>query len=203
MSLRRAAGRLRQRAADIAATRRTIHRPVVTQPGPPTSTYAAFGEGSWLVPPVRVQGAPGIEVGAGVVILEHLEASVAPGARVTVGDGARLGRFVTITCALSIDIGAAVSSSDGAAITDCWGPISGSARSVPPPPPSPVVIEEGAYLGAGCVIGPGVRVGAGAFVGEGAVVLDDVPSRTVVYGNPAIVVRRFDPDHGWQGARFG
>ncbi len=50
---------------------------------------------------------------------------------------------------------------------------------------APVVIEDGADIGAGALILPGVRVGAGAIVGGGAVVTRDVPPRTTVVGNPA------------------
>jgi acetyltransferase-like isoleucine patch superfamily enzyme len=50
---------------------------------------------------------------------------------------------------------------------------------------------------------PGVRVGEGAFVGEGAVVASDVPPHSVVYGNPAEVVRFHDPQTGrWEGPRW-
>jgi acetyltransferase-like isoleucine patch superfamily enzyme len=41
----------------------------------------------------------------------------------------------------------------------------------------------------GAVLCPGVEVGEEAFVGAGAVVVDDVPPRVVVVGNPARVLR--------------
>ena len=44
------------------------------------------------------------------------------------------------------------------------------------------------FIGAMAVILPDVRVGDGAIVGAGSVVRDDVPARTVVFGNPAEVV---------------
>ncbi len=43
-----------------------------------------------------------------------------------------------------------------------------------------VVIERGAYVGAGAIILHGVTVGAGAIVGAGAVVRRDVPPGTIV-----------------------
>ena len=196
MKLRNAVPGARRRLWESRPTTRTVHRPVLELPGPPRSAFAAHGKGSRLVPPLHVEGAARVEVGADVVIMEHLELDVAPGAHVRVGDGVRLGRFVSITCSASIDIGASVSSSDYVAITDSWGPLGaeanrgdGDAIPVRPPSPAPVVIEQGAHLGALCIIGPGVRVGRCAFVGEGAVVLDDVPAHAVVFGNPAVVVR--------------
>jgi acetyltransferase-like isoleucine patch superfamily enzyme len=56
-----------------------------------------------------------------------------------------------------------------------------------------VVIESGAYIGAGAIILGGVRVGRCAVVGAGALVRQDVPAFTVVAGNPARVIRRLDP----------
>jgi acetyltransferase-like isoleucine patch superfamily enzyme len=57
---------------------------------------------------------------------------------------------------------------------------------------APVVIEDGADIGAGSVILPGVRIGEGAIVGAGAVVSRDVPAYTVAAGVPARILRRRD-----------
>jgi maltose O-acetyltransferase len=54
---------------------------------------------------------------------------------------------------------------------------------------APIVIEDDVWIGAGVVILPGRRIGTGSIVGAGAVVAHDVPPRTVVAGNPAVVVR--------------
>jgi len=50
-------------------------------------------------------------------------------------------------------------------------------------------IRRGARVGAGAVLCPAVEIGAEAFVGAGAVVVKDVPSKAVVVGNPARVLR--------------
>jgi UDP-2-acetamido-3-amino-2,3-dideoxy-glucuronate N-acetyltransferase len=55
-------------------------------------------------------------------------------------------------------------------------------------------IRRGARVGAGAVICPAVEIGEEAFVGAGAVVVKDVPSRVVVVGNPARVLRDVAPE---------
>jgi acetyltransferase-like isoleucine patch superfamily enzyme len=55
-------------------------------------------------------------------------------------------------------------------------------------------IRRGARVGGGAVLLPGIEVGEEAFVGAGAVVLDDVPPRAVVVGNPARRIRDVPDD---------
>ena len=50
-------------------------------------------------------------------------------------------------------------------------------------------IRRGARVGGAAVLLPGIEIGEEAFVGAGAVVLEDVPPRTVVVGNPARPLR--------------
>lgn len=57
---------------------------------------------------------------------------------------------------------------------------------------SPVVIERGAWLGAGCTVLPGVTVGSGSIVAAGAVVINDVAPNTAVGGVPARRLRDLD-----------
>jgi acetyltransferase-like isoleucine patch superfamily enzyme len=54
---------------------------------------------------------------------------------------------------------------------------------------APVVVEQGAFLGANVTVLPGVRVGARSFVAAGSVLTRDVPPATLVAGTPAREVR--------------
>ncbi len=54
----------------------------------------------------------------------------------------------------------------------------------------PVVIKNGAWIGAGATILPGVTVGENSVVAAGAVVNKDVPDNTVVGGIPAKVLKK-------------
>ena len=55
-----------------------------------------------------------------------------------------------------------------------------------------VTILNGASIGANATLLPGITIGEKAMVGAGAVVTKDVPSRAVVVGNPAKIVRYLD-----------
>lgn len=55
----------------------------------------------------------------------------------------------------------------------------------------PTIVREGATIGTNATLLP-VEIGENAIVGAGAVVVDDVPPRAVVVGNPAEVVRYRD-----------
>ena len=61
-------------------------------------------------------------------------------------------------------------------------------------------IRRGARVGAGAVLCPAVEIGEEAFVGAGAVVVNDVPPRVVVVGNPARVLRDVPPEELLSGS---
>lgn len=53
----------------------------------------------------------------------------------------------------------------------------------------PVTIGHRVWIGGGAIVNPGVTIGDDAVIASGAVVTKDVPSRTVVGGNPAKVIK--------------
>ena len=53
-----------------------------------------------------------------------------------------------------------------------------------------VYIGKNCFLGTRCIILPGVRIGDEVIVGAGAIVTKDVPSHSIVAGNPAKVIRK-------------
>lgn len=55
-----------------------------------------------------------------------------------------------------------------------------------------IIVEDDAWLGAGCIITQGVTVGKGAVVAAGAVVTKDVAPHTVVGGIPAKFIKNTD-----------
>lgn len=58
---------------------------------------------------------------------------------------------------------------------------------------APIVIGNGAWLGARCTIMPGVTVGAGAVIGAGTVVSKDVAPNTLIMGAQRLPLDRWRP----------
>lgn len=56
----------------------------------------------------------------------------------------------------------------------------------------PIVIEEGAWIGAGSILTSGVTIGKNAVVGAGSVVTKAVEAYSVVVGNPAKMIKKFN-----------
>jgi lipopolysaccharide O-acetyltransferase len=75
-----------------------------------------------------------------------------------------------------------------------------SAPTVPPgrrPLASrPVTIGRNVWIGEQACILPGVTIGDGAIIGAGSVVTRDVPTNSIVAGNPAKVIRVYDDASG-------
>lgn len=57
----------------------------------------------------------------------------------------------------------------------------------------PVKIGKNVWIGENVVVLPGVTVGSGSILGAGAVVTKDVPEMSVVVGNPAKVMKSWNP----------
>ncbi len=59
--------------------------------------------------------------------------------------------------------------------------------------PKPVVLENDSWIGSRSIILPGVTVGEGAIVAAGSTVVKNVPSFSIVAGNPAKIIRSITP----------
>ncbi|KEY62770.1 sugar O-acetyltransferase [Lactococcus cremoris] len=58
----------------------------------------------------------------------------------------------------------------------------------------PITIEDNVWIGGSATILPGVTVGRNSIVAAGAVVTKDVPSNSIVGGNPARLIRVINQD---------
>ncbi|NER99361.1 MAG: acyltransferase [Symploca sp. SIO1B1] len=70
--------------------------------------------------------------------------------------------------------------------------IQDSARRAGPVYGRPILVEDGAWIGANSTILPGITIGKGAIIAAGAVVTKDVPSNVVVGGVPAKTIKGLD-----------
>ncbi len=58
----------------------------------------------------------------------------------------------------------------------------------------PIVIEDAVWIGANAVITAGVTIGKHSVVAAGSIVTKSVPPFSVVGGNPAKLLRQYDPE---------
>jgi len=119
----------------------------------------------------------GAELGRDVVV----------GAFCFVARGARIGAGTRVQCHTSIwdgvELGEDVFVGPAATFTNVRRPRAGWRRDF-----EPIVVGDGATIGAAAVLVAPVRVGARAMIGAGAVVVKDVPPNAIVAGNPARVI---------------
>lgn len=55
-----------------------------------------------------------------------------------------------------------------------------------------ITVRRGSWIAAQAFIAPGVEIGEGSLISAGSVVLDAVPPRSLVRGNPAVVVKSIE-----------
>jgi tetrahydrodipicolinate N-acetyltransferase len=136
---------------------------------------------------VHVRANARFSVHGEVILMNGTRVVVAEGAQLDVGDGTYIHCDSTITCFGRIRIGSGCAISWNTNILDGNGhdlTVDGMVK----PWPNPVEIGDNVWIGTGAVVLPGVRVEDGAVVGAGSVVTRQVPTRTVVAGNPAKVI---------------
>ena len=192
---------LRRRVAEERRQRRVAADTVRVLTPPPASAYGAYGRNTWIVPPARVTLPASIFLGDDITVLEHSYLSVVAAVegvtpRLTIGDRTSIGAQSHIACVGEIEIGRGVLTAARIFIGDTYHDYEDPNMAVldqPMAPPEKVTIGDGAFLGIGSAVLMGVTVGENAYVGAGAIVTTDVEPRTLVVGNPARPVRRWDP----------
>jgi acetyltransferase-like isoleucine patch superfamily enzyme len=171
--------------------------------------FGRMGAGSCIsFPPGSVFGEKWIHIGAATLIGPHvtLSAGMAPGQEmetdpvVRIGDRCSIGRGSCIVGHRRIVIGDDVTTGPNVYVTDQNHTYADVDVPIGRQWPSddPVEIGSGCWIGTGAVILPGTRIGDHVVVGAGSVVRGDVPSRCVIAGAPATVVRRYVEGDGWQ-----
>lgn len=147
--------------------------------GPRTEERSLISLGAGSV--LRTEG--NVVIGSGTHIV------VGPGAQVTLGPDVVISSKVRIYCQQSVTLKAGVGLSWESLVMDTDHHalvVDGEPRARS----APIVIGEWVWGGVGVKIMKGVTIGDRAVLATGAVVVSDVPSRALVGGVPARVLRR-------------
>ena len=112
--------------------------------------------------------------------------------KLTIGSDVSIGKSAMLLTHGGLTIGDEVMIAHGAQIISAGHriPEAGSTMRFSGLEVAPIVIEDGAWIGAGAIVLPGVRVGRGAVVAAGAVVTRDVEPGTIVAGVPGEAIGR-------------
>lgn len=116
-----------------------------------------------------------------------------------IGNNVNIEQNVHIVCHSRVIIGSNVSITGNCAIVDVTHPyrITNSIEKIGNrilDEDSYVEIGDGAFLGFGCVVLPNVKIGKMAVIGANAVVTKNVPDYGIVAGNPAQLLKIYNPD---------
>ncbi len=127
---------------------------------------------AWMQPPFFCDYGTNIVLGAKVFF--NFNCVVLDVARVSIGSNTLFGPSVQIYTATH--------------------PISAVERRKGRESAQPIAIGSDVWVGGGAIICPGVTVGDRSIIGAGSVVTRDVPSDSIVAGNPARVIRALPPE---------
>jgi putative colanic acid biosynthesis acetyltransferase WcaF len=129
----------------------------------------------------------GAVIGVGVVIRSNVNVSYPW--RLKVGDDVWLGEEVSILSLATVTVESSVCISQRAFL--CTGSHDFRAPGFDLIT-KPITVRRGSWVAAQAFIAPGVEIGEGSMVGAGAVVLENVPAKSLMLGNPAQAVKQFD-----------
>jgi len=157
----------------------------------------------------RILGGRAVEIGScfhaarGLKIVVANPHPVQPAIRI--GNRVCINEYVTLAAFDAIAIGDNVLIGSRVYIGNVnHGRYDAEGRSQPSEPPNSrlltgsgeTVIGANVWIGEGAILPGGVTVGAGSVIGAGAVVTRPMPPGVIVAGNPARIVREFDPSAG-------
>lgn len=163
-------------------------------------SFPGLGKDAYVDPTVQITGRDHVQIGEGVIIGESSWLNVndrTPGTKsIVIGDFAFVGRRAFFACGSRISLGPYCVLGP-----DCHFIGNSHNFSDPFEPYLTTGVTSGGAIeiGANCFIGARTtflaecRVGFGSVIGAGSVVRGEIPPLSMAVGNPARIVKRFDP----------
>lgn len=164
--------------------------------------FDAVGDGGHIARPqnIHVHG-PAITIGDHVHMLANRKGDISLTSwqwwdrhgRIDIGDCVLITAGVRISSSIHVKIGNGTMLASHVYITDSdWHGTYD--RTIEGGQAAPVELKENVWIGDSAIICKGVTIGQNSIVGAGSIVVDDVPANVIAAGNPAVVVKRLDPD---------
>jgi putative colanic acid biosynthesis acetyltransferase WcaF len=150
-------------------------------------TNALFVRASWnpfMGIKIALLKAFGAKIGKGLVIKNNV--CIKFPWKITIGDNVWLGEYAWIDNLDYVTIGNNVCISQGALLLTGNHDYTCSSFDYRN---APIVIENGAWIGAKCIVCPGVTVHSHAILTVGSIATKDMEEFTIYKGNPAIKIR--------------
>ena len=117
---------------------------------------------------------------------------------VSIGNDCTFEQGLHLVCGERITFGCKVAVTEYVGIFDIWHPYDDPTIPIVDHPirTAPVSIGDHSLIGMGAVVQPGVTIGRHCLIGANAVVTKNIPDFSIAVGQPARVIRRFDPHSG-------
>ncbi len=161
----------------------------------------SVGKNTFIDKPLLLSGMKYVQLGRNVIIFKNCRIELIPNygnqrfePQLIIGDYTQIHQNAHITCSRSITVGKNVVITSNVTITDINHlytdidiPINLQQIQV-----KPVEIGDQSYVYNNSVILPGVKVGKHCVIAANSVVSRDIPDYSIVAGNPAKIIKRFN-----------
>ena len=164
--------------------------------------YSEFGKSSVVIKPLLIKNSKYIKIGKNVYIRSHSRLEVVLGntksnknPMLFIGDNTNIEQGAHITCGGSLYIGNNCSITPYVTITDIKHEYEDINTPVKMQKLSffETIINDDCFIGTGAVILPGAHIGKHSVVGANSVVMGSFPEYSVIAGNPAKLIKKYDP----------